>query len=58
MTDDNMKKPTVENYASQLSVDGQRKDVLRRKLLAEGWNETPPGILERRDILGVKENNR
>ena len=55
MTDDKMKKPAVESYAVQLSVAGQRMDVLRRKLLAEGWNETAPGILERRDILGVKE---
>ncbi|WP_426418943.1 hypothetical protein [Bradyrhizobium genosp. A] len=37
----------------QLAV--QRMDDLRRKLLAEGWLETAAGVLERRDILGVKK---
>jgi hypothetical protein len=55
MMHDKMKKPAVENYAVQVSAAGQRMDVLRRKLLAEGWNETAAGVLERRDILGVKE---
>jgi hypothetical protein len=55
MTEDKMKQPAAETCAVQLSIAGQRMDVLRRKLLAEGWNETAPGILERRDILGVRE---
>ena len=55
MTEDEIDQPEVENCAAQLSIAGQRMDVLRRKLLAEGWNETAPGILERRDILGVRE---
>ena len=55
MTDYKMKIPAVENHAVQLSVVGQRMDVLQRELLAEGWNETTPGILGRRDIFGVKE---